>query len=54
MTGLAIWAPAYQGWVPALDILPPATEDRPERAATMIAVHVVYGAVLGEFEDRLR
>jgi len=54
VTGLGIWASAYQGWVPALGILPPATEDRPARPAVMIAAHVVYGAVLGELEDRLR
>ncbi len=54
VTGLGVWASAYQGWVPALGILPPATEDRPERPAVMIAAHVVYGAVLGELEDRLR
>lgn len=53
-TGLAIWASAYQGWVPALGIMPPATEDRPARPVVMIAAHVAYGAVLGELEDRLR
>lgn len=45
--GLGVWATAYLGWVPALGILPPATEDRPGRPASMIAAHVVYGAVLG-------
>ncbi len=54
VTAVGIWVFAYQGWVPALGILPPATKDRPERPAAMIAAHVVYGAVLGELEDRLR
>ncbi len=53
VAGLAIWASAYQGWVPALGILPAASEDRPERPAAMIAAHVVYGAVLGVLDDRL-
>ena len=51
---LAIWAVSYQGWVPALGILPPADEDRPARPTVMAAAHVVFGAVLGEVEDRLR
>lgn len=53
-TGLVIWGSAYQGWVPALGILPPASQDRPARPAVMVAAHVVYGVVLGELEDRLR
>ena len=51
---LAIWAVSYQGWVPALGILPPADEDRPARPTVMAAAHVVFGAVLGAVEDRLR
>lgn len=51
---LAVWAVSYQGWVPALGILPPADEDRPARPTVMIGAHVVFGAVLGEVEDRLR
>jgi hypothetical protein len=54
VTALGVWAVSYQGWVPALGILPKASEDRPARPAVMIAAHVVYGAVLGGLEDRLR
>jgi hypothetical protein len=53
-TALAVYAVSYQGWLPALGILPPATRDRPARPAVMIAAHVVYGAVLGLVEERLR
>lgn len=53
-TGLAIWATAYQGWVPALGILPPASRDRPGRPLAMVAAHVVYGSVLGLLEERWR
>ena len=54
MTALGVWAVSYQGWIPALGILPKASEDRPARPAVMIASHVVYGAVLGGVEERLR
>jgi len=54
VAALAVWAVSYQGWVPALGILPKASEDRPARPAVMIAAHVVYGAVLGTVEQRLR
>lgn len=42
-----IWATSYQGWVPGLGIMPPASEDRPDRPRVMLAVHLVYGAILG-------
>jgi hypothetical protein len=54
VTGLAVWAVSYQGWIPALGILPKASEDRPARPAVMVTAHVVYGAVLGALEERLR
>lgn len=49
--GLAVWAVSYQGWIPALAILPPADDDRPGRRRAMIAAHVVYGGVLGALES---
>ena len=54
LTGLAIWSSAYQGWVPALNILPPASEDRPSRPGIMIAAHVVYGGAMAVIEKKLR
>ena len=45
--GTLVWAVSYAGWVPAARILPPPQDDDPERVATMIGAHVVYGAVLG-------
>jgi hypothetical protein len=45
--GLAVWAVSYEGWVPALGIMPPAHRDRPHRTYTMAVAHAVYGAVLG-------
>ncbi|GAA4211282.1 DUF6789 family protein [Microbispora amethystogenes] len=44
---LLVWLGAYQGWVPALNILPPASRDPARgRPAVMAAAHVVYGATL--------
>ena len=42
--GAAIWLASYMGWVPALNLLKPATEHPARRNALMIAVHLVWGA----------
>ena len=47
-----VWLVSYGGWVPALRIMPPPTRDRPDRQATMVAAHLVYGAVLGALVRR--
>ncbi len=47
-----IWATSYQGWVPALGIMPPASEDRPDRPRVMFLAHLVYGAILGAIVAR--
>lgn len=51
---LAVYGLSYQGWVPALGILPPATRDRQARRSTMVAAHVVFGVALAAAEGRLR
>jgi hypothetical protein len=45
--GSVIWLVSYQGWVPGLDIMPPANRDHRGRVATMVVGHWVYGASLG-------
>lgn len=52
--GLAVWAAGYEGWVPAMGVLPPAHRDKRSRALTMLAAHLVYGAVLGVASRRAR
>ena len=52
--GLAVYAASYQGWVPAMGALPPASRDRRDRVAVMVAAHVVYGGLLGRTEQALR
>lgn len=44
--GLALWAGSYLGWLPALDILRPATRHPWRRNLIMILAHVVWGATL--------
>lgn len=44
--GLAVWATSYLGWIPALNILKPATHHPFERNLLMIAAHMVWGATL--------
>ena len=49
-----IWLVSYQGWVPALGIMPAASRDRRGRVATMLVAHWVYGAALGALVAVLR
>jgi hypothetical protein len=50
--GTLVWAASYCGWIPALAIMPPPTRDRPGRSITMLAAHIVFGAVLGGLTPR--
>ena len=45
--GLALLVLSYQGWVPAVGILPPLDEQKRARFATLTLAHLVYGGVLG-------
>jgi uncharacterized membrane protein YagU involved in acid resistance len=45
--GLAVWATSYLGWLPAMDVLKPATEHPPRRSAMMISSHLLWGAYMG-------
>ncbi|WP_062431682.1 DUF6789 family protein [Herbidospora daliensis] len=51
--GLAVWLAGYQGWVPALGALPPASRDDQGRQFVMAAAHVVYGTTLACTLNRL-
>lgn len=52
--GLGVYAASYAGWIPALGILPPPHHDQRGRQLTMVAAHVVYGAVLGWLAEPTR
>ena len=47
VAGLAVWVGSFLGWIPAFEILKPATRHPLRRNALMIFVHLVWGAVLG-------
>lgn len=46
--GATIWLASYMGWIPALNLLEPATEHPARRNALMIAVHLVWGTATAE------
>ena len=50
--GSIVWALSYQGWVPALGIMPPASRDRPARPVVMFLAHLIFGAMLGNVVSR--
>jgi len=50
---LCVWAGSYLGWIPAAQILPPATKHPAGRNILMIVAHIVWGAVLGLLLERL-
>jgi hypothetical protein len=50
---LGVWAGSYLGWIPAAQILPPATKHPAARNALMIIAHVVWGAALALLLERL-
>lgn len=45
--GALVWAAGYEGWLPLVNILPPAHHDGRGRAFTMFTAHIIYGSVLG-------
>lgn len=51
--GLGVWAVSYLGWIPALRLLPPATQQPRQRNLMMILAHVAWGAALALAYGRL-
>ncbi|CAN5725232.1 hypothetical protein BH23GEM3_BH23GEM3_25740 [soil metagenome] len=49
--GLLVYTVSYEGWIPALHIMPWPRNDRPGRQPSMVAAHIVFGAVLGALAD---
>lgn len=45
--GLALFTASYEGWVPAVGILPPIHEAGWGRAVQLLVAHLLYGATLG-------
>ncbi|HEY0444313.1 MAG TPA: DUF6789 family protein [Candidatus Limnocylindrales bacterium] len=42
-----VWGVSYLGWIPALGLMPPATDDEPGRQPALLLAHAVFGGVLG-------
>ena len=53
LCGVVVWVGSYLGWVPAMDILPPATQHPWRRSLLMIIAHVIWGMTLGEMTRKL-
>jgi hypothetical protein len=53
LVGLAIWKASYDGWIPALRIMPPAGEDEEGRQLALVVAHVAFGLTMGAIVDRL-
>jgi uncharacterized membrane protein YagU involved in acid resistance len=49
--GLGVWASSYAGWLPPSRLQPPVTRQPRGRNVTMVAAHLVWGAVLGGLVD---
>jgi hypothetical protein len=45
--GSGVWLVSYWDWIPWLGIMPPPDRDRPDRQATMLVAHWIFGAALG-------
>ena len=52
LAGLAVWKASYDGWIPAMKIMPPPEEDEEGRQIAMVLAHVAYGLALGILVDR--
>jgi uncharacterized membrane protein YagU involved in acid resistance len=52
--GLAVWSGSYCGWLPAVGLYPPPTEDTAERTVLMIGAHLVWGSATGLLVHWLR
>jgi uncharacterized membrane protein YagU involved in acid resistance len=51
--GLVVWTGSYYGWVPALQLLPPASQWPRSRKILMVVAHLVWGATLAVSSSRL-
>ncbi|MBL8955318.1 MAG: hypothetical protein JNK82_31380 [Myxococcaceae bacterium] len=50
--GAALWLASYQGWVPAMNIMPSTRRDRPGRQVALGFAHLVFGGLLGWLSRR--
>jgi uncharacterized membrane protein YagU involved in acid resistance len=53
LAGLAVWVGSYLGWLPAMDILSPATRHPWRRNLLMIFAHIAWGVTMGMVVKKL-
>jgi putative membrane protein len=51
--GLTVWLCSYLGWIPATNVLPPATQHSKRRNFLMIAAHLVWGVSMAYLTEGL-
>jgi hypothetical protein len=51
--GVAVWAAGYVGWLPALGLMPPLTEQQPKQIAAPLLQHVAFGLVVASLVKAL-
>lgn len=51
LAGMVVWTGSYLGWIPALGILPSATEHPWRRNVLMIVAHLIWGMTLGALSE---
>jgi hypothetical protein len=53
--GLGVWASGYLGWLPATELMPPITQQRPEQVIVPIVQHAIFGiAVVAAYDSLMR
>jgi uncharacterized membrane protein YagU involved in acid resistance len=50
---MLVWAGSYLGWLPAFDVLPPATQQTRRRNLVMILSHLSWGSLTALLSDLL-
>ena len=53
LAGITIWVGSYLGWLPAMEILTPATQHPWRRNLLMLVAHAIWGVTLGEGLQKL-
>ena len=51
--GVLLWAVSYEGWIPALGLLPPTTRAPAYQWIVPVGSHLIYGGVTGYADEQL-
>jgi hypothetical protein len=53
LLGIGVWAAGYLGWLPALELMPPVTKQKPKQVAAPIVHHVIFGIAAAAMYDAM-